>query len=219
MEGNQKQRKRDRLKQFLSPKKNPSVPKHGADRGNKPSSATMSPDRARTQKRYEIAAEKLQSALKMFQNEGQPFEFPDLKGELDELDNAQLTNKIEQILENHARRIEDPSALARCRRGLESAYRAFSPFAKSFLKIAQDCQSVSLLLAFPLTSKIQVISPYGLLFGGLLAVIQVKPNLFNDDRRSQTTKSNEKKNWTAHLNSYVNNSIKLRMSLSLCMKT
>jgi hypothetical protein len=113
---------------------------------NAVSRVVESPDRQRTKARYETAAKELEDAVKGLENIWGSFEFPELRGELEGFDKSQFQEKINKALETREHRAKDRRAWGKCRHVLQSAFVGFSPFAKTFLTIAKDGQSVIPLL-------------------------------------------------------------------------
>ena len=103
-----------------------------------------SPDRQRTKARYQAAAKELENALKRDSSWGQ-FEFPELRGELEDFDKSQFQDRINKSLESREHKAKDQKAWRKASHMLECAFTALSPFAKNFLTIAKDSQSVLLL--------------------------------------------------------------------------
>jgi hypothetical protein len=101
-----------------------------------------SPDRQRTKARYETAAKELEDAVKGRENIWGSFEFPELRGELEGFDKSQFQEKINKALETREHKAKDRRAWGKCRHVLQSAFVGFSPFAKTFLTIAKEGQSV-----------------------------------------------------------------------------
>lgn len=103
-----------------------------------------SPDRQRTRVRYQAAAKELEDALKRDSSWGH-FEFPELRGELEDFDKSQFQDKINKSLQSREHKAKDQKACGKASHMLECAFTALSPFAKNFLTIAKDSQSVLLL--------------------------------------------------------------------------
>jgi len=106
--------------------------------------ASESPDRQRTKSRYQAAAKELEDAVRR-DSSWERFEFPELCGELEDFDKSQFQDKINKSLESRERRAKDQKAWDKSMHMLECAFTALSPFAKNFLTIAKDSQSVLLL--------------------------------------------------------------------------
>jgi hypothetical protein len=102
-------------------------------------------DRQRTNERYLKAVTLLQSAVKARQEHGdfQWLDFPELIGEPEEFNDSQFREKINLAMETRKGAINDQSAWSKCKNTVECIFVALSPFAKNFLSIAQNAQSVS----------------------------------------------------------------------------
>jgi hypothetical protein len=104
-------------------------------------------DRRRAKARYKEAATLLEQSVKFRQGNWGSFDFQDLSGEPESLDDSQFRNKINLALATRETSIKDKSAWSKCRYTVECIFTALSPFAKNFLIIAKDGQSVLLFLS------------------------------------------------------------------------
>jgi hypothetical protein len=108
-------------------------------------------DRQRAVERYREAAQLLTQSIKASHGyEWGSFEFPDLSGEPEDFNDSQFRDKINEALISRRRTVKDQNAWDICRQTALSVFSALSPFAKNFLKIAKDGQSVMQLLSSPI---------------------------------------------------------------------
>jgi hypothetical protein len=143
---NQKPRKRDRVYALFESKKEApplSAPPLSGHTASGPSGVTESPDRRRTKARYVEAANLLKEAIRAQERWGK-FEFPELKGELEEFNVSQFTDGINALLETSENKIKDKTAWDKCEHVMQCLFTACSPFAAKFLTIVKDSQSVLL---------------------------------------------------------------------------
>jgi hypothetical protein len=122
-----------------------------------PSSIPTSPDerfrdRQATKLRYEKAVKQLHKALLTPRGKWRSFKVP----EFDET----FTNPIRQLRDQIDNTLSGPKNIEK-KGFIEKGFRAMSPFAKNFLRIAKEGQSLP------------VLNPYGLLCGGLLLLLTV----------------------------------------------
>lgn len=149
--------------------------------GSTPVSQTPSPptikrnydDRERTRERYEAAATLLEESLKHRQGHWGSFEFPELSGEPEKINDSQFRRKIELALESRRNSVKDRTGWSKGKDIVECIFTALSPLSKNFLTIAKEGQAVPPSLCLRLTSQIPVLNPYGLICGGLLLLITV----------------------------------------------
>jgi len=100
-------------------------------------------DRQRTKDRYIEASNLLYKAIKGRESQWGPFEFPELSGELESLNVSQFKDNINSIIESKRANVKRSSSWGKCEHAIQCFFTAFSPFAKSFLRIAVEGQSVS----------------------------------------------------------------------------
>jgi hypothetical protein len=97
-------------------------------------------DRERAQRRYEKAATQLKDAIKSQKGPGNSsFDFSD---DAEDFDDVQFKNKINAMLISREKSVKDRNGWAKFRNIVECVFTAFSPFAKNFLIVAQEAQSV-----------------------------------------------------------------------------
>jgi hypothetical protein len=93
-------------------------------------------------KRFVAAATSLQQSVKHWQKDGaDPPDFPKLVGEPERFD-ARFEETLSQVLNS---RKTSKSGLSKCGDIMKGIFTALSPFAKNFLIVAQQGQSVPLL--------------------------------------------------------------------------
>ena len=144
MEGERAQKPRTIPKPF-GRKRKASEPAAAKDKKPRPPVVTESHDRQRAVTGYLAAVEALQKAVQGRHNHWELFAFPSLKlkGELEDLDAAQFKQKLNEVFEARENTMKNRERLAQCGHALASIFTAFSPFAKIFLAIAKDAQSVT----------------------------------------------------------------------------
>jgi hypothetical protein len=101
-----------------------------------------SPDRQRTKTRYLKAVKILQKAVKGCEDQWGSFEFTELNGELENVDDSQFKNKIDTVLATYEDKVKDRSGLSKCEYAIKCCFTAFSPLAKNLLSIANEGSSV-----------------------------------------------------------------------------
>jgi hypothetical protein len=99
-------------------------------------------DRQQVEDRYVQAATLLKEAVKGCQNPWESFDFLDLSGEMEEFNDSQFRDKINTVLTRFKNSINDQTAWEKCGQAVRSVFTALSPFAKSFLLIAKEGQTV-----------------------------------------------------------------------------
>jgi hypothetical protein len=109
-------------------------------------SRDSSPDRQRTTERYSQAAKHLNLAIAKV---GDPQwtaseSVLELDDDLSTFDAGELERKIDSMLVAHSAAIKDKNTVTKCKQILSGWFIALSPFAKNFLAIASQAQSVSL---------------------------------------------------------------------------
>lgn len=108
---------------------------------------TDSGDRRRAKARYKEAASLLEQSIKNCDGYWGSFDFQDLSGEPEEFDDSQFRNKINMALATRETSIRDRTTWSKCKYTVECVFTALSPFAKNFLMIAKEVQSVSLSIS------------------------------------------------------------------------
>ena len=99
-------------------------------------------DRRRAKARYKEAAAFLEQSIKIHQGTWGSFDFQDLAGEPENFDDSQFRNKINMTLAARETLIRDKSTWSKCKYTVECIFTVLSPFAKNFLIIAKEVQSV-----------------------------------------------------------------------------
>jgi len=150
METGRKPRKRDRFRSWISGNKTTaeSTEVHPASTQTTHESPhhikSDYGDRQRTNERYLEAVALLQYEVKARQEHGdfQSFDFLELIGEPEQFNDSQFREKINLAMEARRGAIKDQGAWSKCKNAVECIFVALSPFAKNFLSIAQNAQSV-----------------------------------------------------------------------------
>ncbi len=99
-------------------------------------------DRQRAQIRYKEAATELNEAIKSRKGSWGSFDLEELSGEPEGLDDAQFKNKINATLIAREKSIKDKKGWSNVTYAVECVFTALSPFAKIFLTVANNAQSV-----------------------------------------------------------------------------
>src|SRR5271154_5619707 len=103
-------------------------------------------DRERTLERYREATKLLEDTVKgrgkEWGKEWGVFDFPELKGEPESFDDSGFKDRIDTVLRARRDAMNDRTVLGKCGHALQRVFTAFSPFAKNFLTIASQGQSV-----------------------------------------------------------------------------
>ena len=139
-------RKRDRLRSLFRRRDQ-------AHQAPKPQTSLLTSDPARppttntgetqrTRAKYVEAATLLGETIKMYDGPWGSFEFPELNGEPEDFDDSLFRDKLNAVMDARESVVADRSAWARCKHTVQCAFTAFSPFAKHFLLIAKEGQSV-----------------------------------------------------------------------------
>jgi hypothetical protein len=84
----------------------------------------------------------MEEAVKAGRPEWGSFDFPELKGEFENFNDSQFREKIASAMEARENKVNNRGAWSKCGHAVQCAFTAFSPFAKTFLTIAQQGQSV-----------------------------------------------------------------------------
>jgi hypothetical protein len=98
-------------------------------------------DRQRAQTRYKETADQLKEAIKS-RSGLSSFDFEELTGEPEGFDDSQFKSKINAILTSREASIKDRKGWSKFTYAVECVFTAFSPFAKNFLTVAKNAQSV-----------------------------------------------------------------------------
>ena len=99
-------------------------------------------DRQLAQARYKEAANRLKKAIEVRRGSWDSFDFEELTGEPERFDDPQFKNKINTVLMSRKTSIQDRKGWTKFTYAVECVFTAFSPFAKNFLTVAKDAQSV-----------------------------------------------------------------------------
>ena len=104
-------------------------------------------DRRRAKERYKEAAILLEQSINDSQGNWGSFDFQDLSGEPENFDDSQFRTKINLALATRETSIKDRRTWSKCKYTVECIFTALSPFAKNFIIIAKDGQSVLLSIS------------------------------------------------------------------------
>jgi hypothetical protein len=108
-------------------------------------SLSDSHDREETKQRFEKASQALEDALTVWKSwkyaESGVTEFPELAGEPERFDD-EFRNKLEKIMDTRKAALDDKSIWTKSGDTIVAIFTAFSPFAKNFLSVAMQAQSV-----------------------------------------------------------------------------
>lgn len=101
-------------------------------------------ERQRTYDRYIEAISLLNQAIKRCPkyDPSLSYDFPELLGEPERFDDAKFRMGIYRALESRKAATKNPNTWAKAKNCIEGIFRALSPFAKNFLTIASQAQSV-----------------------------------------------------------------------------
>src|SRR5271169_3050087 len=105
-------------------------------------------DRQLVQARYKEAADRLKEAVEVRKGSWGSFDFEELSGEPEGFDDSQFKNKMNTVLMSREMSIKDRKGWSKFTYTVECVFTAFSPFAKKFLTVAKDAQSVMPLSPF-----------------------------------------------------------------------
>ena len=92
------------------------------------------------------AAARLKEVIEEHQGPCGTLEFEELSGELEGLSDFQFLQKINAAIDARRHTVTDESTWNRLKKVAECIFTATSPFAKNFLAIANESQSVSSLI-------------------------------------------------------------------------
>jgi hypothetical protein len=99
-------------------------------------------DEKRTLNRYLESAKMLQDALSLGGEWGS-LDFPQLRGEPADFDDAEFKRRVDQVLNAQKSSVLDKNAWAKATQTMQSIFTALSPLAQNFLTIANQAASVS----------------------------------------------------------------------------
>jgi len=119
----------------------PIVPPQSAP-NTKPPGTEDSLDRKQTKARYVEADKILQQAVKKCGDQWRGFNFAELIGGLENVNDSQFKNKIDMVLEAYKDKVNDRTALGKCGHAIQCCFTAFSPLAKNLLTIAKEGSAV-----------------------------------------------------------------------------
>lgn len=150
MDTGRKPRKRDRLRSWIKGNKTTAEPAQVHSAATQTSHKSPHHikgdygDRQRTNERYLEAVVLLRDAVKARQEYStfEELDFQELVGEPEKFNDSQFRDKINFAMESRKGAINDQSAWSKCKNTVECIFVALSPFAKNFLSIAQNAQSV-----------------------------------------------------------------------------
>ena len=145
MENSRKPRVRERITGlFKKPRNSEASQSLPAQVETEDSASTVAAygDRERTLERYREATKLLEDTVKGRGKERGIFDFPELKGEPESFNDSGFKDKIDTVLRSRRDAVKNRTALGKCGHALQSVFTAFSPFAKNFLTIASQGQSV-----------------------------------------------------------------------------
>jgi hypothetical protein len=103
-------------------------------------------DREQTERRYKKASDKLSAALDLPRNKWGSFEVTPLNNLDGENPFPKIRAGILKILEKREKKAKSKDFWPSCKRVVERVFKATSPFAKNFLSIASNAQSVFAVL-------------------------------------------------------------------------
>ena len=135
-----------RFRSLMRPKPRPSKHYSGMAPGRPPTGST---DSLRTKERYIEAVRILHEAtIKKRSNRWEKFECRELNGEPEGFHDSQFRRSLEQVLEAHKPDGADRNMWEIGKDNIQHLFNAFSPFAKRFLIIAKEVQSVPPIRSF-----------------------------------------------------------------------
>jgi hypothetical protein len=106
--------------------------------------APMDVDTINSLQRYEESKSRLKESLKFRRKEWGLFEFPELDAMPEEQDSPKLQIEISKILDARKNSVADGTTWSKAKAAIEHVFKALSPFAKNFLMVAKEGQSVLL---------------------------------------------------------------------------
>ena len=138
----------------------PQIPTAGASTAiSPPPVQDRSGDSRRARTRYLEAAKALEEVVSGCKSQWGSFDFPELKGEPINPTDLQFKHKIDTVLEAQKSALKDQTAWEKCKHTIQCVFSALSPFAKNFLTIAANAQSVQSHVSFLLTCLDPYIEP------------------------------------------------------------
>lgn len=130
-------------------------PNSGASQTNQESPESAIPessDRQRTKARYLAAIKALEETVKGHENQWGFYDFPELRGELEDFNTSQLRDKVNEVLEAREclvkDRDRDRDAWEQFKHVAECCFTTFTPFATNFLTITRQGSSVRVGLLY-----------------------------------------------------------------------
>ena len=129
-----------RFRRWLDRKEN--LPQPQSESGSSNVAESMDTQRARD--RHIEAVKILHSVVSGRKNEWADLDVSGLKGELEDVTSLQFRQKLDAVLDAKWKAQKDHTSWKKCSYAMQSCFIAFSPFAKNFLRIATNVQSVSL---------------------------------------------------------------------------
>jgi hypothetical protein len=145
MESDRKPQMRDRITGFFKKLRGQEVSESATHRVHSEPpvpKAEVYGDRERTRERYKDAAKLLEEVVKGRGSEWGGFDFPELQGEPEGFDDVKFKDKLDTVLQTRKDGLKDRSALKKCGDLVQRMFTASAPFAKNFLSIARQAQSV-----------------------------------------------------------------------------
>jgi hypothetical protein len=133
---------------FKRKEQTPQTPPNTVSQSNQesPVSFPESSDGHRTKARYLASIEALEEAVKGRENQWGSFDFPELRGELEDFHTSQLKGEINRVLEAQEHRVKDRKAWGKFKHAAECCFTTFTPFAMNFLTMAKDGSLVMAVL-------------------------------------------------------------------------
>ena len=98
--------------------------------------------------RYNEAARRLKDAIKIRKGPWNSLDFEQLSCEPEDFDELQFKNKINAVFKSWETSIKDRTGWVKLTYAVECVFTAFSPFAKNFLTVAANAQSVIPFIPF-----------------------------------------------------------------------
>jgi hypothetical protein len=146
MNNSPKPRKLGRLRSLFkkreqSPNSSPDVQLVQPPSQNASDSVTYG-DRARAKARHIDAVKLLEEAMKECGDQWKIFDFPEMRGEPEDFKDAQFSDKMNTVLAKHRDKVKNWNAWGKLEYGIQRVFATFTPFAKNFLIIAKEGQSV-----------------------------------------------------------------------------
>jgi hypothetical protein len=140
-----KPRKRGHIKSLFNIKENtPQCEPTSAEtnQSSSPSNVLISGDTQRAKNRYYEAAKLLEGAVRGRGEKWGSFDVAELRGEPEDMNDSVFKDKIDKALDLRKHQIKDQRSWGKCKHVMHCVFTAMSPFAKTFLAIASQTQSV-----------------------------------------------------------------------------